>query len=326
MFILRLKHGDQTVREKICRDFPVKIGRGSTCDFVLPDKTVSIEHAVIEQTEEGVLTIKDLGSQNGIFVRRRKVESVTIEEPTHVIIGLSEIEIEPISEEPPRKFGRREWKQINRRRGFMHHIFYTIIGGLFLAAASVMNPEFWSPTTSNQSSAMIWAVARSILLIFFSGFVLLAIHRSLSRKLRLADTLAALTRIAFIYLIAKIVSVFAYYIVFADLRQTAVFLILGTMTVWITIYLAALRRPKISRKFVLSWGIGTALFLILFEALSIMDLEEVGYPNTDYFVLPPVAGYVGPSIDMKTFHKEISRITSESAREATLLREQRKTD
>ena len=53
------------------------IGRHSTNDIPLPDRTVSKRHAVIGRVR-GQAVVKDLGSRNGTFVNGQKVEKATL--------------------------------------------------------------------------------------------------------------------------------------------------------------------------------------------------------------------------------------------------------
>ena len=62
------------------------IGRSPECDIFLDDVTVSRRHA--ELTREGsVFTIRDLGSLNGTFVNRRRIESSVLDDDDEVQIG-----------------------------------------------------------------------------------------------------------------------------------------------------------------------------------------------------------------------------------------------
>jgi hypothetical protein len=45
-------------------------GRGSECDIVLDDDSVSRVHVNIEVTKEGYLAVRDAGSANGTFLNR----------------------------------------------------------------------------------------------------------------------------------------------------------------------------------------------------------------------------------------------------------------
>ncbi len=62
------------------------IGRSPECDIFLDDVTVSRRHA--ELAREGTtFTIRDLGSLNGTFVNRHRIESSTLEDDDEVQIG-----------------------------------------------------------------------------------------------------------------------------------------------------------------------------------------------------------------------------------------------
>lgn len=62
------------------------IGRSPECDVFLDDVTVSRRHA--ELLREGTrYTIRDLGSLNGTFVNRRRIESAVLEDDDEVQIG-----------------------------------------------------------------------------------------------------------------------------------------------------------------------------------------------------------------------------------------------
>src|SRR3712207_3660065 len=62
------------------------IGRSPECDIFLDDVTVSRKHA--ELVREGdAFTITDLGSLNGTFVNRRRIETARLEDDDEVQIG-----------------------------------------------------------------------------------------------------------------------------------------------------------------------------------------------------------------------------------------------
>ncbi|HSG14109.1 MAG TPA: FHA domain-containing protein [Gaiellaceae bacterium] len=62
------------------------IGRSPDCEVFLDDVTVSRRHA--ELTRDGdTFTIRDLGSLNGTYVNRKRIESVVLEDDDEVQIG-----------------------------------------------------------------------------------------------------------------------------------------------------------------------------------------------------------------------------------------------
>jgi FHA domain-containing protein/zinc ribbon protein len=62
------------------------IGRSPECDVFLDDVTVSRRHAELSREGE-TFTIRDLGSLNGTYVNRKRIESVVLENDDEVQIG-----------------------------------------------------------------------------------------------------------------------------------------------------------------------------------------------------------------------------------------------
>jgi pSer/pThr/pTyr-binding forkhead associated (FHA) protein len=62
------------------------IGRSPECDVFLDDVTVSRRHAELVRDGE-TFTITDLGSLNGTFVNRKRIESAELDDDDEVQIG-----------------------------------------------------------------------------------------------------------------------------------------------------------------------------------------------------------------------------------------------
>jgi len=62
------------------------IGRSPECDVFLDDVTVSRRHAELVRDGNG-FTIRDLGSLNGTFVNRHRIETSMLEDDDEVQIG-----------------------------------------------------------------------------------------------------------------------------------------------------------------------------------------------------------------------------------------------
>ena len=62
------------------------IGRSPECDVFLDDVTVSRRHAELQRAGE-TFTIRDLGSLNGTFVNRNRIESVDLAADDEVQVG-----------------------------------------------------------------------------------------------------------------------------------------------------------------------------------------------------------------------------------------------
>ena len=63
-----------------------EIGRSPDAEIFLDDVTVSRSHAIVTHDESGVV-IEDLGSLNGTYVNRRRVDKATLEDGDEVQIG-----------------------------------------------------------------------------------------------------------------------------------------------------------------------------------------------------------------------------------------------
>ncbi len=62
------------------------VGRSPDCDIFLDDVTVSRTHAVITE-EAGRFVIEDLGSLNGTFLNRQRIEQAPLTDDDEVQIG-----------------------------------------------------------------------------------------------------------------------------------------------------------------------------------------------------------------------------------------------
>jgi hypothetical protein len=62
------------------------IGRSPECDIFLDDVTVSRSHAELVRDGDS-FTIRDLGSLNGTFLNRRRIESAALDDDDEVQIG-----------------------------------------------------------------------------------------------------------------------------------------------------------------------------------------------------------------------------------------------
>jgi len=64
----------------------VVLGRGSSCDVVLNDDTVSRRHAQLSVTDAGCV-LKDLGSRNGTYVNGQQVHEAELKDGDRLLIG-----------------------------------------------------------------------------------------------------------------------------------------------------------------------------------------------------------------------------------------------
>lgn len=76
-YLERLMGSDKKKDSIMINKFPFHIGRNEDCELLLPSKYISKYHAEIVR-EGNVIKIVDLGSVNGIFINRKKVQESTI--------------------------------------------------------------------------------------------------------------------------------------------------------------------------------------------------------------------------------------------------------
>ena len=65
---------------------PAILGRGRSCSVQLPHALVSRQHCEVFEAD-GKLRIRDLGSLNGTYVNRHRVESRKLEDGDEIQVG-----------------------------------------------------------------------------------------------------------------------------------------------------------------------------------------------------------------------------------------------
>ena len=93
IFVERLdRHGEVAERLRVDR-FPFRVGRAYTNDLVLDDLHVCPEHAVLEEAEDGALTLRDVGSRNGILANGAQVAELPLSGQLVVEIGRTRVRL-----------------------------------------------------------------------------------------------------------------------------------------------------------------------------------------------------------------------------------------
>lgn len=76
------------------------IGRGSQCDLVLDDDSVSRVHADVEVTGEGYLAVRDANSSNGTYLHRNghwiRIRKVILGTQDRIRFGDCEVKLESL--------------------------------------------------------------------------------------------------------------------------------------------------------------------------------------------------------------------------------------
>jgi pSer/pThr/pTyr-binding forkhead associated (FHA) protein len=76
------------------------IGRDNTCDYAIPDPTVSTRHAELVRGDDG-WTIRDLGSRNGTRVNGWLATEERLHAGDTLTLGMTEFVFEPLSARSP---------------------------------------------------------------------------------------------------------------------------------------------------------------------------------------------------------------------------------
>ena len=90
---LAVKQGDRTINELQFEKGPIYIGRHSNSQVFLPDKTVSRQHAVIYNTQDGQWLVEDLDSANKTYLNDVEIHKAEIKNGDTIRITDFNIEV-----------------------------------------------------------------------------------------------------------------------------------------------------------------------------------------------------------------------------------------
>jgi hypothetical protein len=90
------RNGDVLQRRRVDA-LPVRLGRGYDNDLILDDDYAAASHARIEQDAAGRLVLRDLGSQNGLNHRGKRLQEVVLSGDTVVRIGHTSLRVRAAS-------------------------------------------------------------------------------------------------------------------------------------------------------------------------------------------------------------------------------------
>ena len=86
------RNGEVRHRQRIDA-LPIRIGRGYHNDIILDDRHASASHALIDQSAEGVLEVRDLDSRNGVICKGRRMSRIDIDGNTVFRIGHANLRV-----------------------------------------------------------------------------------------------------------------------------------------------------------------------------------------------------------------------------------------
>jgi len=95
-FVELLAHNDEVRQRHQVAGLPIRLGRGYDNDVILDDPHTAIHHAIIEQTPDGGLLLRDLGSQNGSVHLGRRQAEIPLNGNTVVRLGHSNLRVRGI--------------------------------------------------------------------------------------------------------------------------------------------------------------------------------------------------------------------------------------
>lgn len=92
-FVEILSNSGEVLFRHSCATLPIRIGRAYSNDIILDDPHTAAQHALIELNQEGVLSISNLHSQNGIRHKGKRDASFTIDGDAIFHLGHTQLRV-----------------------------------------------------------------------------------------------------------------------------------------------------------------------------------------------------------------------------------------
>ncbi|OEZ57260.1 FHA domain-containing protein [Duganella sp. HH105] len=86
------RNGDVLHRHKVAA-LPIRLGRSYDNDVILDDAHSAAAHAIVDANEQGELVLRDLGSQNGTYLKGKRQTSVVLGGDTMVRLGHTRLRV-----------------------------------------------------------------------------------------------------------------------------------------------------------------------------------------------------------------------------------------
>lgn len=91
-------NGTGQVHDQWNLDLPCTVGRGEDCDIRINDASVSRQHCRLTTNAYGAVSVQDLGSTNGIYVRDQRVRQAALTVGEVFQIGGVDVRIEVVDQ------------------------------------------------------------------------------------------------------------------------------------------------------------------------------------------------------------------------------------
>jgi len=314
MIAIRVLREGAVIREVLFRSTPIRIGRSPESDMVLTEASVSREHARIERDGSGGLVIAGGTGTNGLYSGPRRVDSEPIVGRLRARLGLAEIEIEEVREDPTQPISLEDLHGLDQRRTPLTWAKYIVVALFALNLDAVMAAEFWSPWNSQRAVGVIWQSGSMLVAILVVASLLLALLKAAGRKVRMADVLRHFAVYSWLQPLATLISLMAYYVL-SDGAGAALRAWLPSLaTVVFLAQAAAIRRPAPNRNFRLFWAAATVLVLLGVELTGSYAARRMGQPQADHTMQPPLPALgPGPAVDLDAYAAAVAAAGETSA-------------
>lgn len=314
MIAIRVLRDGVVIREVLFRSTPIRIGRSPESDMVLTEPSVSREHARIERDGSGGLVIVGGAGTNGLYSGPRRVDAEPIPGRLRARLGLAEIEIEEVREDPTQPISLEDLHGLDQRRTPLTWAKYIAVALLALNLEAVMAAEFWSPWNSQRVVSVIWQSGSMLVAILVVGSLLLGLLKAAGRKVRMADVLRHFAVYSWLRPLAAAICLLAYYVL-SDGAGAALRAWLPSLaTVVFLAQAAAIRRPPPNRNFRLFWAAAVLLVLFGIEFTGAYAARRMGQPQADHAMQPPVPALgPGPAVDFDAYAAAVEAAGEKSA-------------
>jgi len=314
MIAVRVLLDGVVVRERLLGELPIRIGRDADCEVPLADESVSRLHARIVAGESGTPVLEDAGSRNGIHVGPRAQERLELRGRVRCRLGRVELELEPVSDAPTEEIDAGEWRRYEQRRSGLHALGYLASAVAAWLALEVLAPGFWSPLGERRGLQLAGSAVGGVIAIGACAFGLLVALRAVGRRVRIADALQGLARVAWVWPGAALLGLLSYYLLTPDAHVSVVGWIHGAATALTVGLIAVIRRSGPGLRVGLAWGIvGAAVY----AGLGLTEAAEqtaAGAIEVSYVVQAPIAGWTGPAVDADAYFARVEAAFRETAR------------